>query len=163
MRWTKGKAAAAVMVAVMTAAACDSTTASDPLVDIVATAQSAGQFNTLLTAVEAAGLTSTLRSGGPFTVFAPTDAAFAEIPSATLQALLADTEALTAVLTYHVVPGDVLASQVVGLSSAPTVNGKSLPITVAHGEVFVDGVRVVMTDVRASNGIIHVIEGVLLP
>jgi uncharacterized surface protein with fasciclin (FAS1) repeats len=156
-------AAAVVMVSALTAAACDSTTAPDPLVDIVTTAQAAGQFNTLLTAVEAAGLTATLQSGGPFTVFAPTDAAFAEIPPATLQALLADTEALTAVLTYHVVPGEVPASQVVGLSSAPTVNGKALPITVVNGEVFVDGVRVLVTDVRASNGIIHVIEGVLLP
>jgi uncharacterized surface protein with fasciclin (FAS1) repeats len=155
---------AMVMAMAGSTAACDSSsTEVEPLVDIVATAQAAGQFNTLLAAVEAAGLTSTLRSNGPFTVFAPTDAAFAAVPSATLNALLADPAALAAVLGYHVVPGSVDASQVVTLTSAPTVNGKRLPITVTNGVVRVDGVRVVATDVRASNGIIHVIDAVLVP
>jgi uncharacterized surface protein with fasciclin (FAS1) repeats len=160
----KAVTTAMVMAVAGSTAACNSSsTGVEPLVDIVATAQAAGQFNTLLTAVEAAGLTTTLRSSGPFTVFAPTDAAFAAVPQATLNALLGDPAALAAVLGYHVVPGSVEASQVVTLTSAPTVNGKPLPITVANGVVRVDGVRVVMTDVRASNGIIHVIDAVLIP
>lgn len=162
IRWTRTLVLGAATVAVTAACSSDSTEPA-PLVDIVATAQAAGQFNTLIAAVEAAGLTNTLKTGGPFTVFAPTDAAFAQIPQATLNALLADTPALTSVLTYHVVPGSVTASQVVNLTSASTVNGKALPITVTNGVVRVDGVRVVTTDIRASNGIIHVIEGVLLP
>jgi uncharacterized surface protein with fasciclin (FAS1) repeats len=162
---TSIRRAAAIVVGAtsMVLAACDSTSTEPQLVDIVATAQAAGQFNTLLTAVSAAGLTATLQGPGPFTVFAPTDAAFAAVPAATLNALLADPELLTAVLTYHVVPGSVTASQVVTLSSAPTVNGKPLPITVVNGQVRVDGVLVVMTDVRASNGVIHVIDAVLIP
>jgi uncharacterized surface protein with fasciclin (FAS1) repeats len=151
-------------MAALVLGACESTTKAEaPLVDIVATAEAAGQFGTLLTAVQAAGLTATLQGPGPFTVFAPTDAAFAAVPAATLEALLADPAALAAVLTYHVVPGDVRAAQVVNLSSAPTVNGKELEITVLNGVVRVDGVQVVMTDVLASNGVIHVIDAVLIP
>jgi transforming growth factor-beta-induced protein len=134
-----------------------------PPTELDNTSTAAGQFSTLLAAVDAAGLTSTLRSNGPFTVFAPTDAAFAAVPQATLNALLADPAALAAVLGYHVVPGLVEASQAVTLTSAQTVNGKPLPITFTNGVVRVDGVRVVATDVRASSGIIHVIDAVLIP
>jgi len=100
---------------------------------------------------------------GPFTVFAPTDEAFAAIPQADLEALLADKEALTAVLTYHVVPGKVMASDVVGLSSATTVNGQTVDIQVNDGTVMIDGARVLTTDIEASNGVIHVIDKVILP
>lgn len=131
--------------------------------DIVAVASSAGDFNTLVAAVKAAGLVETLQSDGPFTVFAPTDEAFAAIPEADLNALLADKEALTAVLTYHVVPGKVMASDVVALKSAETVNGQSIDIKVWDGKVSVDGANVTATDIEASNGVIHVIDAVILP
>ncbi len=131
--------------------------------DIVDTAISAGDFNTLVAAVKAAGLVDVLKGDGPFTVFAPTDAAFAKIPEADLKALLADKEALTAVLTYHVVPGKVMASDVVGLTSAETVNGKSVRISVKDGTVMIDGAKVVATDIETSNGVIHVIDTVILP
>ena len=135
----------------------------EPVLDIVETAQTAGSFNTLLTAVEAAGLTETLRSEGPFTVFAPSDAAFEKLSETELGNILADGDLLTRVLTYHVVAGDVRAADVVNLSSAMTVNGKELAITVEGGEVFLDGIRVVTTDIVTTNGVIHVIEDVLLP
>lgn len=131
--------------------------------DIVTVAVEAGSFTTLATALEAAGLVSTLQGEGPFTVFAPTDEAFAKLPAGTLEALLADKEALTRILTFHVVPGAVTASQVVDLSSAPTVAGIDAPIEVRHGEVFVAGAKVSTTDVRASNGVIHIIDSVMLP
>ena len=154
----------AVLAAVSLAAAgCDDDDGTGAEVDIVATARAAGQFNTLLTAVQAAGLTTTLETGGPFTVFAPTDAAFAAIPPATLNALIANQAQLQAVLTYHVVPGEVTAAQAAGLTSAPTVNGKALAITNTGGVLRVGGARVVTTDIRASNGIIHVIDAVLIP
>ncbi len=131
--------------------------------DIVETARAAGGFATLLSALDAAGLTSTLQGDGPFTVFAPTDAAFASLSPLALERVTGDTDLLSKVLTYHVVPGDVRAADVVGLTSATTVNGRNLSISVENGEVFVDGVRVVQTDIVADNGVIHVLEGVLLP
>jgi uncharacterized surface protein with fasciclin (FAS1) repeats len=131
--------------------------------DIVDTAIAAGNFNTLVTAVQAAGLVETLKGDGPFTVFAPTDEAFAAIPAADLEALLADKEALTRVLTYHVVPGKVLAADVVGLDSAATVEGSSITIAVSDAGVKVDGANVIATDIITSNGVIHVIDAVILP
>jgi uncharacterized surface protein with fasciclin (FAS1) repeats len=130
---------------------------------IIDVASEAGNFSTLLTAIDAAGLTDVLKGDGPFTVFAPTDEAFAKIPAETLDALLADKEKLTAVLTYHVVPGKVMASDVVNLDSAETVNGKSVTISIVDGSVRVDGATVVATDIEAANGIIHVIDAVILP
>ena len=131
--------------------------------DIVDTAVAAGDFNTLVTAVKAAGLVETLKGEGPFTVFAPTDAAFAKVPTDTLNALLADRAALANVLTYHVVAGKVMAADVVKLSSAETVQGQAVSIEVKDGKVYVDGAQVVTTDIKASNGVIHVIDAVILP
>ena len=131
--------------------------------DIVDTAVAAGDFNTLVTAVKAAGLVETLKGEGPFTVFAPTDAAFAKVPTDTLNALLADKEALANVLTYHVVAGNVMAADVVELTSAVTVQGQAVSIEVKDGKVYVDGTQVVATDIKASNGVIHVIDAVILP
>ena len=129
--------------------------------DIVDTAVAAGQFNTLATALKAAGLVDTLKGPGPFTVFAPTDEAFAKVPKAQLDALLADKAKLTAVLTYHVVPGKVMAADVKA-GSVPTVQGSSLTVA-TDGGVKVDGPRVIATDIVASNGVIHVIDSVVLP
>ena len=129
--------------------------------DIVDTAVGAGSFTTLVAALKAAGLVDTLKGKGPFTVFAPTDAAFAKIPKADLDALLKDKAKLTAVLTYHVVPASVMARDVMA-GEAPTVNGKMLKISTSGG-VKVDNANVVKTDVVASNGVIHVIDTVLLP
>jgi uncharacterized surface protein with fasciclin (FAS1) repeats len=131
--------------------------------DIVDTAVAADDFNTLVTAVKAAGLVETLKGEGPFTVFAPTDAAFAKVPTETLNALLADKAALANVLTYHVVAGKVMAADVVKLTSAVTVQGQSVSIEVKDGKVYVDGAQVVATDIKASNGVIHVIDAVILP
>ena len=131
--------------------------------DIVDTAVAAGDFNTLVTAVKAAGLVETLKGEGPFTVFAPTDAAFAKVPKDTLNALLADKAALANVLTYHVVAGKVMAADAVKLTSAATVQGQSVSIAVKDGKVYVDGAQVVATDIKASNGVIHVIDAVILP
>ncbi|MEX0914562.1 MAG: fasciclin domain-containing protein, partial [Wenzhouxiangellaceae bacterium] len=111
----------------------------------------------------AAGLVETLKGDGPFTVFAPTDEAFAAIPKADLEALLANREKLTAVLTYHVVSGKVMAADVVSLDSATTVQGSDIDINVAGGGVTVDGANVVSTDIEASNGVIHVIDAVIMP
>ena len=130
--------------------------------DVVDTAVAAGSFKTLAAALEAAGLVDTLKGAGPFTVFAPTDEAFAKIPKADLDALLQDKARLTAVLTYHVVPGKVMAADVVSLKTAKTVQGGSLRIDASKG-VRVDDARVVKTDVAASNGVIHVIDTVLVP
>lgn len=141
----------------------DEARSQDPSMNIVETAIGAGSFNTLVTAVKAAGLVETLSGEGPFTVFAPTDEAFAQIPEDQLNALLADKEALTDVLTYHVVSGKVMAEDVVKLSSAETVNGQSVEIKVMDGKVMVDGAQVVTADVEASNGVIHVINQVILP
>jgi uncharacterized surface protein with fasciclin (FAS1) repeats len=134
-----------------------------PRGDIVETAAAAGSFNTLATALEAAGLTETLKGEGPFTVFAPTDEAFAKLPAGALDSLLADKEKLTRVLTYHVVSGKVTAADVAGLSSAATLNGKELPVEAKEGAVRVGEATVTQADIPASNGVIHVIDTVLLP
>jgi uncharacterized surface protein with fasciclin (FAS1) repeats len=131
--------------------------------DIVDTAVAAGNFKTLATALSAAGLVDTLKGDGPFTVFAPTDEAFAKLPKGTVEALLQDKEKLKAVLTYHVVAGKVAAADVVKLSEAKTVQGGKVRILAADGEVKINGSKVVKADVPASNGIIHVIDTVLLP
>jgi transforming growth factor-beta-induced protein len=133
--------------------------------DIVAVATAAGTFQTLIAAVQAAGLVETLQGAGPFTVFAPTDAAFAKLPAGTVEALLQDPAALRQVLTYHVVPGRVMAADVVrGNGGTPaTVQGQTLTIRVVDGKVMVDGATVVAADVGASNGVIHVIDEVILP
>ena len=133
--------------------------------NIVDTAVSAGSFNTLVKAVQAAGLTSTLEGPGPFTVFAPTDQAFAKLPAATLESLLKpeNKDKLRAILTYHVVAGNVDAAEVVKLTSVKTVEGADLKIAAVNGTVMVDNAKVVKTDIHASNGIIHVIDAVMLP
>lgn len=130
--------------------------------DIIDTAISAGDFTTLATALTEAGLIETLKGPGPFTVFAPTDAAFAKIPEADLKALLADKASLTKVLTYHVVAGKVLAADVVKLDSATTVEGSTVAINTADG-VRINNANVVTTDIETSNGVIHVIDTVLMP
>jgi uncharacterized surface protein with fasciclin (FAS1) repeats len=130
---------------------------------ILEVAAKAGNFNTLVAAVRAAGLAETLSGGGPFTVFAPTDEAFAKLPAGTVEALLKDQEKLAAILTYHVVSGKVTADKVVGLTSATTVNGKAVGIKVSGGKVMVGNANVTTTDIMASNGVIHVIDSVLLP
>ena len=130
--------------------------------DIVDTAVSAGQFNTLAKALTEAGLVETLKGKGPFTVFAPTDEAFAKLPAGTLEALLKDKAKLTAVLTYHVVAGKVMAADVVKLNEAKTVQGQNVKIGTAGG-VMIDDANVVKTDIMASNGVIHVIDKVILP
>jgi len=138
--------------------------APKPTKDIVDTAVEAGSFNTLVTAVKAAGLVETLKSPGPFTVFAPTDAAFAKLPAGTVEKLLAQPEKLKAILTYHVVPGKVEAAKVVTLPLAKTVNGAPVFIKVEGGVVRLNGVsRVAKADVQATNGVIHVIDTVILP
>lgn len=132
--------------------------------DIVAIASSAGSFNTLVAAVKAAGLVGTLQGAGPFTVFAPTDEAFAKLPKGTVEELLKpeNKEKLVAILTYHVLPGKVMAADVKTMK-AKTVNGQSLDVKVADGAVTVDQAKVIKTDVAASNGVIHVIDTVVLP
>lgn len=130
--------------------------------DIVETAVGAGQFNTLAAALKEAGLVDTLKGPGPFTVFAPTDAAFAKIPKADLDALLKDKSKLTAVLTYHVVPGRVLAKDVKP-GTVKTVQGSALTVKTSGGKVMVDNATVTQADVTASNGVIHVIDTVVLP
>jgi uncharacterized surface protein with fasciclin (FAS1) repeats len=130
--------------------------------DIVDTAVSAGQFNTLVKAVQAAGLVDTLKGEGPYTVFAPTDAAFAKLPAGALEALLQDPDKLRAVLTYHVVPGKVMAKDVKP-GEVATAQGDTLSISMQGEAVMVDQARVVATDVSASNGVIHVIDTVVMP
>lgn len=130
--------------------------------DIVDTAVAAGQFNTLAAALDKAGLVATLKGKGPFTVFAPTDAAFAKLPKADLDALLADNAKLVAVLTYHVVPGNVMAKDVKP-GKVKTVQGSELTLATGDGGVTVDGARVVKADIVADNGVIHVIDSVVLP
>lgn len=131
--------------------------------DVVDTAVAAGSFSTLVRALKAADLVDTLKGKGPFTVFAPTDEAFRKLPAGTLEGLLADKAKLTAVLTYHVVPGQVTAAEAMKLSSARTVNGQSLTLRVKDGAVLVDDAKVVQADIPASNGVIHVIDAVILP
>jgi uncharacterized surface protein with fasciclin (FAS1) repeats len=130
--------------------------------NIVETAREAGSFTTLLAAVDAAGLGDTLAAAGPYTVFAPTDEAFAKLLEGTVEMLLADPAKLAEVLTYHVVSGRVTAADAAGLSSAPTVQGSELPISM-NGGIHVGDASVVSADIEASNGVIHVIDRVLLP
>lgn len=133
--------------------------------DIVDTAISAGQFNTLAKALNAAGLVQTLKGPGPFTVFAPTDEAFAKLPPGTLESLLKreNKDQLTAILTYHVVPGRVTAADVAKLREAKTVNGKTVAVAQSDGKVIINNAKVTTADVSASNGVIHVIDTVMLP
>ena len=133
--------------------------------DIVDTAVAAGSFKTLAKALQAAGLIETLKGAGPFTVFAPTDDAFAKLPEGTLETLLKpeNKQKLQRILTYHVVPGKVKASDVVKLRSAKAVSGDTIAIAARNGGVTVDNARVVQTDIEASNGVIHVIDAVILP
>lgn len=135
-----------------------------PAGDIVVVASGAGSFNTLVAAVKAAGLVETLQGKGPFTVFAPTDEAFAKLPEGTVESLLKpeNKEKLVAILTYHVVAGKVMAADVKTMK-VKTVNGKELDVKVADGVVTVDNAKVIKTDVAASNGVIHVIDTVVLP
>ncbi len=134
-----------------------------PAADIVDTAVAAGNFKTLVTAVKAAGLVDTLKSPGPFTVFAPTDEAFAKLPAGTLEGLLKDPAKLKEVLLYHVVSGKVMAADVVKLKSAKTVEGTNLKIRAKSGAVMVDNAKVVQPDIACDNGVIHVIDAVMLP
>lgn len=131
--------------------------------NIVEIASANPEFSTLVSAIQAAGLVETLSGEGPFTVFAPTNAAFEKLPAGTLDSLLANPEQLKAVLTYHVVPDDVTAAEVVNLTTAPTVNGKTLAISVNGSTVKVNTATVTQTDIDASNGTIHVIDTVLVP
>jgi len=133
--------------------------------DIVDTAVAAGNFTTLAAALEAGGLVETLKGDGPYTVFAPTDEAFAKLPAGTVESLLKpeNKDQLVAILTYHVVPGNVQAADVVKLTSATTANGSDVRIHVSEGVVFVNDSRVVATDIEASNGVIHVVDTVILP
>ncbi|MEZ9039651.1 MULTISPECIES: fasciclin domain-containing protein [unclassified Vibrio] len=133
--------------------------------DIVDVAAENGSFNTLVAAVKAASLVETLKGDGPFTVFAPTDEAFAALPEGTVDMLLKpeNKDKLIAVLTYHVVPGKIMASEVMKLDSAVTVQGEAVMVGIDHGNVMVNKAQVVMADVEASNGVIHVIDAVLLP
>ena len=154
---------AALSLAVATIVASSGmASAQQPQADIVDTAVAAGSFTTLAAALQAAGLVDTLKGDGPFTVFAPTDAAFAKLPAGTLEALLADPARLQAVLTYHVVPGRVTAADVATLSSATTVQGAPIAIDTSMG-VRVNDAHVTQADVMTSNGVIHVIDTVLLP
>lgn len=135
------------------------------LSDIVDTAVADGRFTTLVAAVEAAGLVETLKGEGPFTVFAPTDDAFAALPEGTLESLLLpeNKQQLTDILLYHVVPGKVMAADVTGLTSAATVLGKDIAIKVDMGNVYINEAKVIITDIETSNGVIHVIDAVILP
>jgi uncharacterized surface protein with fasciclin (FAS1) repeats len=133
--------------------------------DIVDTAVAAGQFKTLAAALQAAGLVDTLKGRGPFTVFAPTDEAFAKLPKGTVEELLKpeNKAKLTAILTYHVVPGKVMAADVVKVKDAKTVQGGSIKVNAGGGKVMIDGASVVKADIGASNGVIHVVDSVLMP
>ncbi|MEZ5354379.1 MAG: fasciclin domain-containing protein [Bryobacteraceae bacterium] len=133
--------------------------------DIVDTAVAAGSFQTLVTAVKAAGLVETLKGPGPFTVFAPTDEAFAKLPAGTVESLLKpeNKAKLVSILTYHVVAGNVMAADVVKLRHAKTVQGGNVNIKAAAGQVMIDDARVIKTDIAASNGVIHVIDTVIMP
>ncbi len=131
--------------------------------DIVDTAISAGNFKTLVAAVQAAGLVDTLKSAGPFTVFAPTDEAFAKLPAGTVEGLLKDPEKLKKILTYHVVAGKVMAADVMKMKSAKTVEGSSARIMTKGSMVMVDKATVVKADIECDNGVIHVIDSVIMP
>jgi uncharacterized surface protein with fasciclin (FAS1) repeats len=153
----------ALAALVLPATASTTTARTHENKNIVRTAVAAGQFKTLTKLLTRAGLVNTLQQPGPYTVFAPTDAAFKKVPKKTLTALLRNKAKLRAVLLYHVVPGKVTATDVVKLSSAKTLNGKSLRIRVASSNVFVNNARVTKPDVMATNGVIHVVNRVLIP
>ena len=165
---TRAAVAAAVALAV-TAAAPSAASAQQASgmggKNVVQVATEAGTCKTLVAAVQAAGLAETLQGEGPFTVFAPSDAAFAKLPAGTVEALLADKAKLASILTYHVVPGRVMAADVIAAKSAKpnTVNGQALDVQVRGGKVYVNGAQVTAADVGASNGVIHVIDTVLMP
>jgi uncharacterized surface protein with fasciclin (FAS1) repeats len=163
MKSRVAKLAAAALVGV--ALAAGSTFAKTADKDIVDTAVSAGQFKTLATAINAAGLAETLKGPGPFTVFAPTDAAFAKLPAGTVENLLKpeNKAQLSAILTYHVVPGVETAAELVKMDEAKTVSGKMVSVHTAGASVTVNNAHVVTADIAASNGIIHVIDSVLVP
>jgi len=164
-RFSSKSVVAGVLLALVAASGPAAAAAPAPQKDIVDTAVAAGSFQTLAAALQAAGLVETLKGPGPFTVFAPTDAAFAKLPAGTVESLLKpeNKAKLTAILMYHVVPGRVLAAQVGGMTSAPTANGQTLAISSENGIVTVDGARVTKADILCSNGVIHVIDTVLLP
>ncbi len=163
MRLQSAKMAIAAAVAIGMAAASVSPRAAEQ--DIVDTASSAGQFTTLTTALTSAGLVETLKGPGPFTVFAPTDAAFAKLPAGTVDSLMKpeNKAQLTGILTYHVVPGQVMAADVIKLEEAKTVNGNMVRISVNGQTVKINDSTVTSTDIIASNGVIHVIDTVLMP
>ena len=153
-------------ISVLTLALAATALAGGPAgMDIVDTAAGAGSFNTLVAAVKAAGLVETLKGAGPFTVFAPTDEAFAKLSAGTVENLLKpeNKDQLVSILTYHVVAGNVMAADVVKLSEAKTVQGQSVSISAGSGEVMVDNAKVIKTDIKTSNGVIHVIDSVILP
>jgi uncharacterized surface protein with fasciclin (FAS1) repeats len=152
---------AAALVVVLTTVPDIRATAAEK--DIVETAKAAGSFETLLTAATKAGLVDTLKGEGPFTVFAPTDEAFARVPKAALDALLQDKAKLREVLLYHVVKGKVMAADAAKLSSAPTAQGQSITIKGNGGKVMINNAQVIKADVDTSNGVIHAIDAVLLP
>jgi uncharacterized surface protein with fasciclin (FAS1) repeats len=160
-------ASSAVAVAVATVGATSApahvTRDAAPAKDIVATAKASGQFRTLTALLTTTGLAKTLQAKGPFTVFAPTDAAFAKVPKKTLSALAADKAKLRSVLLYHVAKGKLPAAKVVKRTSIKTLEGQSVRVRVRAGKVFVAGARVTTPDVAASNGVIHVINRVLIP
>ena len=156
---------ATVAAVVLAVAASGSTAVRAETRDLVDTAVAAGSFKTLAKALDAAGLVTTLKGAGPFTVFAPTDEAFAKLPDGTLETLLKpeNKEKLRPILTYHVVPEKVMASDVVKLQSAKAVSGDTITVKVENGVVHVDNATVTSADVLASNGVIHVIDSVILP
>ena len=160
-----GIAPMVAVVATVVGLAVGSTFARATNQDIVDTALGAGQFKTLATALQAADLVETLKGAGPFTVFAPTDAAFAKLPAGTVESLLQpeNKAKLTAILTYHVVAGAVKAEQVTKLDEAKTVNGAMVKVSTNHGKVMINDATVVTPDITASNGVIHVIDKVILP
>lgn len=161
----KNRFFAGIAAAALAAGAASYTPVQAQEKDIVDTAVAAGSFNTLAKALQAAGLVDTLKGKGPFTVFAPTDAAFAKLPAGTLESLLKpeNKQKLTEILTYHVVAGKVTAAQAMKVNSAKTVNGKNLKISTSGGTVMIDDAKVAKADVMASNGVIHVIDSVILP
>src|SRR4051794_20498903 len=163
--WTV--AATAAVFTVPTIASAQQATHNDktPMKNIVQVAAEAGKFNTLVAAVKAAGLVETLKGPGPFTVFAPTDEAFAKLPAGTLETLLKpeNKTKLQSILTYHVVPGKIMSQEVVKLTSAKTVEGQSIAINTVDGGVMVNNARVTKADIETSNGVIHVIDTVILP
>jgi uncharacterized surface protein with fasciclin (FAS1) repeats len=164
MKRTRTLAALLLATAATAALAASSTAApARTQADIVGTATANGQFTTLTSLLKRAGLVATLKKAGPYTVFAPTDAAFAKVPKKTIDALLADKAKLKAVLLYHVVPGKVMASDAMALKSAKTAGGKTVGIRSAGMNVFVGGAKVTAADVAATNGVIHVINKVLIP